>query len=94
MKAEFRSKRRQEIVNKRPEKYRKLVLHYKKQIENKLEQNLQLIAKHLRLELYQIEDAQERHLSGLDLTFILGVEEFLSSSVPAWLSGEKALQIY
>jgi len=55
---------------------------------------LQLIAKHLRLELYQIEDAQERHLSGLDLTFILGVEEFLSSSVPAWLSGEKALQIY
>ncbi len=33
-------------------------------------------------------------MNDADLTFILGVEDFLSSNVPAWLSGEKALQIY
>lgn len=42
----------------------------------------------------QIEEAQEKHLNDADLTFVLGVEDFLSSNVPAWLSGEKALQIY
>ena len=31
---------------------------------------------------------------GDDLTFVLGVEEFLSQSVPGWLSGEKAIEIY
>jgi hypothetical protein len=55
---------------------------------------LQLIAKRLRLGMDQIEEAQEKHLIDEDLTFVLGVEEFLSSNVPAWLSGEKALQIY
>ena len=40
MKAEFRSKRRHELVQERPDRYRKLVLHFKRQIEDKLEQNL------------------------------------------------------
>ncbi len=42
----------------------------------------------------QIEEAQDRHLSNADLTFVMGIEEFLSSKIPAWLSGEKALQIH
>ena len=63
MKAEFRSKRRHELVQERPDRYRKLVLHFKRQIEDKLEQNLQLIAKRLRLGMDQIEEAQEKHLN-------------------------------
>jgi hypothetical protein len=39
----------------------------------------------------QIELAQEKHLQGADLTFVLGVEEFMMQNVPAWLSGEKAI---
>ena len=42
----------------------------------------------------QIEQAQERHLNGADLTFVLGVEEFLSQHVPGWLSGDKAISNY
>ena len=42
----------------------------------------------------QIEAAQDKHLNGTDLTFVLGVQEFMMQSVPAWLSGEKAIQIY
>lgn len=42
----------------------------------------------------QIEQAQDRHLNGVDLTFVLGVDEFLGQSVPSWLSGEKAIAIY
>ena len=42
----------------------------------------------------QVEQAQEKHLNGADLTFVLGVEEFLSQHVPGWLSGEKAIEIY
>ncbi len=49
MKAEYRSKRRHELVQGRPDRYRKLVLNYKKLIEDKLESNLQLIARRLRL---------------------------------------------
>ena len=41
-----------------------------------------------------MEQAQERHLNGADLTFVLGVEEFLNQNVPGWLSGEKAIEIY
>jgi len=78
-------------VQGRPERYRKLVLHFKKLIEDKLESNLQLIAKRLRLGMDQIEEAQEKHLNDADLTFVLGVEDFLSSNVPAWLSGDKAI---
>ena len=37
LKSEFRSKRRHELVNNRPDKYRKLVLSYKKKIEDLLE---------------------------------------------------------
>lgn len=42
----------------------------------------------------QIEAAQEKHLNGQDLTFVLGVEEFTSQPIPEWLTGEKAFQIY
>jgi hypothetical protein len=33
-------------------------------------------------------------LNGADLTFVLGVEEFLNQNIPTWLSGEKAIEIY
>lgn len=42
----------------------------------------------------QIEAAQDKHLNGQDLTFVLGVHEFMMQQVPAWLNGEKAIQIY
>jgi hypothetical protein len=42
----------------------------------------------------QIEQAQDKHLTNVDLTFVLGVEEFMMQKVPAWLSGEKAIEIY
>lgn len=41
-----------------------------------------------------IETAQDKHLNGADLTFVLGVEEFMNQQVPPWLSGEKAIAIY
>ncbi len=29
-----------------------------------------------------------------DLTFVLGVKEFLKQDIPSWLTGEKAIEIY
>ena len=42
----------------------------------------------------QIEASQEKHLLNLDLTFVLGVKEFLKQDVPQWLTPEKSIQIY
>ena len=42
----------------------------------------------------QIEQAQDKHLTNVDLTFVLGIDEFMMQKVPAWLSGEKAIEIY
>jgi hypothetical protein len=94
MKGEFKGKRREALQNGRIDLYRKLVFSYKKLIEQRLESNLQLLARSLDITMKQVEQAQERHLNGADLTFVLGVEEFLSQSVPGWLSGEKAIEIY
>jgi hypothetical protein len=94
MKGEFKVKRREALQNGRIDLYRKLVFSYKKLIEQRLESNLQLLARSLDITMKQVEQAQERHLNGADLTFVLGVEEFLSQSVPGWLSGEKAIEIY
>jgi hypothetical protein len=41
-----------------------------------------------------IESAQEKHLLNQDLTFVLGVKEFLKVHPPAWLISEKAIEIY
>lgn len=30
----------------------------------------------------------------LDLTFVLGVKEFLKQDVPSWLTAERAIEIY
>lgn len=94
MKAEFKAKRREALQCGRIDQYRKLVYNYKQLIEQRLELNLQLLARSLNISMRQVEQAQERHLNGADLTFVLGVEEFLSQSVPGWLSGEKAIEIY
>ena len=55
---------------------------------------MSLLADCLNLSMRQLEQAQERHLIGADLTFVLGVEDFLSQQIPSWLSGEQALKIY
>jgi len=49
---------------------------------------MSLLADCLNLSMRQLEQAQERHLIGADLTFVLGVEDFLSQQIPSWLSGE------
>jgi hypothetical protein len=54
------------------------VFAYKKQIEQRLEGNLSILARSLNLTMRQVEQAQEMHLNGADLTFVLGVEEFLN----------------
>lgn len=41
-----------------------------------------------------IEQAQEKHLLNQDLTFILGVKEFLKVDVPSWLNSDRAIEIY
>lgn len=69
-------------------------MSYKSRIDQQLDSNLALIAQQLRLSMPQIERAQEKHLAGVDLTFVLGVEEFMMQQVPTWLSGERAIAIY
>ena len=94
LKAEFKTKRRNALQNLRFDQYRNLVYQYKNEIEQRLEENLKFLADCLNLTMRQIEQAQERHLNGADLTFVLGIEDFLNQQVPAWLSGEKAIEIY
>lgn len=38
--------------------------------------------------------AQEKHLLHMDLTFVLGVKEFLKQDIPSWLTPERAIEIY
>lgn len=42
----------------------------------------------------QIEAAQEKHFYNVDLTFVLGVKDFLKSQPPSWLTGQRAIEIY
>jgi hypothetical protein len=45
LKNEFKNKRRTCLMEKKHDAYKKVVLHYKKLIESRLESNLQLIAR-------------------------------------------------
>lgn len=45
LKADFKAKRRQCLLQKKEDAYKKIVLHYKKLIEAKLESNLSTIAR-------------------------------------------------
>lgn len=49
MKYEFKIRRRRLLVENKMEAYKKIVLLYKKALESKLEENLNLIAKKVRL---------------------------------------------
>ena len=48
----------------------------------------------LYIRMEHIEAAQEKHLMNLDLTFVLGVKDFLKQDIPSWLSAERAIEIY
>ena len=43
--------------------------------------------------MYEIEQAQEKYLQDKDLSLVLGVQEFMRSKPPAWLSIKKAQEL-
>eukprot|EP00347_Sterkiella_histriomuscorum_P002589 403367560 len=94
MKHDFKVKRRKLLIEQNIVSYKKVVLLYKKAIESKLEDNLKFIANKLKLKLDDIEAAQEKHFLNADLTFVLGIKDFLKHQPPKWLVGQRAIEIY